>query len=159
MLKRLLALALLAGVVSLAALACGDDEVPPTPARLSPPFVPEAPVPPSDATLISPGCAEQPGGTEVTVVNRDVGGSGVVEFDPSELDFKLGAIVTFELVAETEYHTFTVDDLGIDCEVDGGTTPGATATFTHTFDRAGTFKLVCLVHELDGMVGTITVSQ
>ena len=80
-------------------------------------------------------------------------------FDPAEMNFTVGETVTFTLIAETEYHTFTVDDLGIDEEIDASEEPGASATFTYTFDTAGTFPLICLVHELDDMVGTITVSQ
>ena len=112
-----------------------------------------APTPPPRARQIG-----QPGpGTRITVINRDKGGSGAYEFDPSDLNFKLGETVTFTIVGETEYHTFTVDELGIDEDVDGSLKANASSTFTHTFDRAGTFKLVCLVHELEGMVGTITV--
>ena len=72
---------------------------------------------------------------------------------PSEITASVGETVTFTLTAETEFHTFTVDELGIDESIDGG----ESATYTHTFDKAGTFKLVCLVHETSGMVGTITV--
>jgi plastocyanin len=87
------------------------------------------------------------------VVNRDTGGSGKYEFSPSEMTFKVGETVSFRVSAETEFHTFNVDDLGIDQAIDGG----QSVEFTHTFDKAGTFKLVCLVHEASGMVGTITV--
>ena len=154
MLKLLI---LLIGVVILATVACGGGSDP-TPASPPPPPPPVAPPPPPPPPPVAAPVTQPIVGTEVTVINRDKGGSGVVEFDPSEFSFKVGETVTFTMVGETEYHTFTVDELDIDEEVDGGETPGATTNFTHTFDRAGTFKLVCLVHELDGMVGTITVS-
>ena len=62
--------------------------------------------------------------------------------------------MTFTLIAETEFHTFTVDDLDIDVSLD----PDSPQTFTHTFDTPGTFKLICIPHEIQGMVGSITVT-
>ena len=74
-------------------------------------------------------------------------------FDPSEFTFSVGDTITLQLTAEGEFHTFTVDDLGIDVSVE----PGQPAALTFTFDRAGTFDLICIPHEFQGMVGTITV--
>ena len=93
----------------------------------------------------------------MTVINHDLAGSGDYRFEPSELAFKVGETVTFTLIGETELHSFTVDELGIDIDVDASANPGATGTLTHTFDRAGTFRLVCIYHEGNGMVGTVTV--
>ena len=93
----------------------------------------------------------------MTVLNKDLAGSGVYAFEPSELAFEVGETVTFTLIGETELHSFTVDELGIDLDIDASADPGATGTLTHTFDRAGTFSLVCIYHEGNGMVGTITV--
>ena len=87
----------------------------------------------------------------VKVENRDIGGSGKYEFAPSELAFTLNECVTLELRAETEFHTFTVDDLGID----EGLEAGETVALEFTFDTAGTFDLICLAHP--GMTGTIVV--
>ena len=53
----------------------------------------------------------------VRVLNQDMGGSGSYTFVPNEFIFEKGQNVTFELVAETEYHTFTVDDLKIDEDI------------------------------------------
>ena len=93
----------------------------------------------------------QPGGTEVAVGLEDSGGN--YRFDPSELTFKAGETVNFTVTAETEFHTFTIDDLSID-EAAG---EGETVTFSFTFDSPGTYKLICVPHEANGMVGTITV--
>lgn len=98
--------------------------------------------------------APSSGGRVVRIENRDKGGSGVYQFVPSELNFKVGDTVTFEITAETEFHTFTVDDLGIDVSLDAG----ETVSHTYTFDKAGTFKLLCIPHETFGMTGTITVA-
>ena len=89
----------------------------------------------------------------VTVELRDVGGSDRYEFEPSELVFTVGDWIYFILTSETEFHTFTVDELGIDVGGDAG----ETETFTFTFDRPGTFRLVSIPQEALGMVGTITV--
>ena len=129
--------------LALVGLACGggDDEAAPT-AR------------PTTAGSATPPPPPASGGDVVSVVNQDQGGSGEYKFVPSDFTFSVGETVTFSMVGETEFHTFTVDDLGIDEAVDGG----ATVTFTVTFDKAGTFTLICLPHEALGMVGTVTVS-
>ena len=124
--------------LALVGLACGggDDEAAPT-AR------------PTTAGSATPPPPPASGGDVVSVVNQDQGGSGEYKFVPSDFTFSVGETVTFSMVGETEFHTFTVDDLGIDEAVDGG----ATVTFTVTFDKAGTFKLICIPHEAFGMTG------
>ena len=79
--------------------------------------------------------------------------SGSYAFDPSELVFSVGDTVTFSLTSEAEFHTFTVDELGIDEAV----IAHEEATLTFTFQKTGTFELICIPHETLGMVGTITV--
>jgi plastocyanin len=89
----------------------------------------------------------------VRVINKDVGGSGKYEFDPPNFTFKVGQEVTFALSAETEFHTFTVDELGISEEMDAG----ETKIVTFTFDKAGVYELICIPHESLGMIGQIVV--
>ena len=89
----------------------------------------------------------------VKVINKDVGGSGKYEFDPARLTFNVGQEVTFAVSSETEFHTFTVDELDLDVEMD----PGETKIFTFTFSEAGTYELICIPHETLGMVGEIVV--
>ena len=84
---------------------------------------------------------------------QDPAGSGRHAFDPAELKFSVGDTVTFELSAETELHTFTVDEL----EIDEAADDGETVSFTFTFDEAGEYGLICIPHESEGMVGKITV--
>ena len=107
--------------------------------------------PPTATPDVSTG--ENGGGTPVTVEMLDIGGSGEYKFVDSEFTFATGEKVTFTFTTETEYHSFTVDDLEIDFEVDAETTE----SFTFTFDTPGTFELICVPHEAQGMVGTITV--
>ena len=137
--------------VAVIAVACGgggggeSGGAPPT----------AAPAPTVAATAPAAGQpAPSLGGRVVRIENQDKGGSGVYQFVPSELDFKVGDTVTFEITAETEFHTFTVDDLGIDVSLEAG----ETVSHTYTFDKAGSFKLLCIPHETFGMTGTITVA-
>ena len=90
----------------------------------------------------------------VCVTLKDPGGPGSeYAFDTSELNFGVGETVTLVLTSETQFHTFTVEALGIDIDVDGGTSE----TLTFIFDQPGTFQLICVPHEALGMTGTITV--
>ena len=66
----------------------------------------------------------------------------------------MGETVTFQVSAETEFHTFEIDELGISKEMEAG----QTIEFEYTFDKAGTFELYCVPHEALGMTGTITVN-
>lgn len=145
-------------LVSIAALsvvlvACGGGAAEPAPQPTTPPAVaPAPPAPPVTAPApVEPASPPSSGGTVVSL--QDPGGSGEYIFDPAEFTFSVGETVTFELTSETEYHTFTVDDLGIDVEVERE----ETQTLTFTFEEAGEFALVCIPHEFLGMVGTITV--
>ena len=92
-------------------------------------------------------------GTPFEVNLEDPGGSGRYVFDPGGLTFNVGDVIAFSLTGETEFHTFTVDDLDIDQAVDAL----ETIRFSFTFDRSGTYDLICIPHEAQGMVGTITV--
>lgn len=128
----------LVGITVLVIAACGGGQAP-TPTVTPPP----TPAPP---------CAPAAPGT-VSVNLEDLGGSGAYTFDPSEFSFDVGDTVAFTLCAETEFHTFTVGDLEIDVDVDGG----KTERLIYTFDKAGTYDLICIPHQALGMVGTITV--
>ena len=133
------------GAAFIAALvACSSStETKPSPAA---PTSTPTPTSTAEAPTTPDGC-----GRIVEVVNHDIGGSGKYEFEPSELKFELGECVTLKLSAETEFHTFTVDDL----DIDEGLEEGKTLTLDFTFDKAGTFNLICLSHP--GMTGTIVV--
>ncbi len=106
--------------------------------------------------LVSPSQAAPPsGGQPFAVALKDAGGSGQYAFVPSNLSFKVSDSISFTLKSETEFHTFTSHDLGIDQAVDAG----QAVTFSFTFTKAGTYRFICIPHESLGMVGTITVSQ
>ena len=84
---------------------------------------------------------------------RDGGGRGPFAFDPSEFSFPVGESVDFQFMPGAAFHTFTVEELGIDVEVSGS----ETIRFDFTFDEPGTYKLICIPHQALGMIGTITV--
>ena len=153
-LPRLFPAVLVLVVLSAAiAAACGGGGEDPTPdsGRRSPSPPPAAPQATATPTAVSDGPDPAAGGKPITVVNEDVGGSGAYAFNPSSLSFSVGEAVTFTLTAETEFHTFTVEDLDIDQSLEAG----ETQKFNFTFDKAGTFSLICLAHPQ--MTGTITV--
>ena len=145
-------------VVAVALAACGGGaEAEPTPARASPPPPPPAAGAPSGEAAPSAQTAGESGqgeGTTVTVINGDPGGAtGAYNFVPSEQTFAVGETVTFVLKAESELHNFSIDDLGLDQDVN----PGEEESVSVTFDTAGTYRFYCLFHEANGMEGTITV--
>ena len=132
-------LVLLVSAVALMTGCSGGETEP------SSPDAPTSKVPAAAAPSIPEGA--------VKVINKDAGGSGKYEFDPARLTFNVGQEVTFAVSSETEYHTFTVDELDLDVEMD----PGETKIFTFTFSEAGTYELICIPHETLGMVGEIVV--
>ena len=77
-------------------------------------------------------------------------------FEPRNLLFEVGETVEFSLSSADSLHTLTVRDLGINWRVTREDEP---QTQSFTFDRPGTFKLICAIpgHEGSGMVGTIEV--
>jgi plastocyanin len=151
--KRTIPLMLLAGLLSLALAACGSGgEIATSTQPSSPSPVPRAPAEePADGEAAGGG--EQAKGTEVFVSLQDPGGSGSYVFDADEFMFSVGETITFVVESETEFHTFTVQDLDINVSAPGGATGEATVTL----DTAGTFELICVPHKALGMVGTITV--
>ena len=150
---RLAATGLIAATAVLALVACGGaSAATPTPQPDSPPSPPRAPtVLPVSSGGSSGGAAVE--GTEFAVVLQDPGGGADYSFSPAEMSFKTGDSITFVLTSQSEFHTFTVDDLEIDVSVD----LEETVRYTVTFDSPGTFSLICIPHEQQGMVGTITV--
>ena len=101
----------------------------------------------------APPISAEGGVRVVEVTNHDLAGSGAYRFDPKDFVFKIGETVTIRVTAESEFHTFNVDELGIALELN----PGQTVGKTFTFNRAGTFKLYCIPHQDKGMVGTFTI--
>jgi len=92
-------------------------------------------------------------GIEIEIGMQDPGGTGEYLYSPSSHKFKVGDEITFVLMSETEFHSFTIDDLDLDLSVEAG----ETIKHTITFDTVGTYTIICIPHETLGMVGEITV--
>ena len=157
MLKRLVLLVPILALLMLAIAACGSE--PPTMAvmvpaeRSSPPPPPPKPVDPATPTPEGGQAAASGEGTQITVDLLDNDGRGPYVYEPADFVFSVGETVTFTLTSEAVYHTFTIDGTSVDVDVD----VDEVVTVTYTFDEAGTFDLICIPHELNGMVGVITV--
>ena len=83
-------------------------------------------------------------------------GADPFRFVPGEITFKLGGMVNSTLILleeSEEAHTFTIRELGII----EGVKYGKPNTFTYTFDKPGTFRLVCETYRDTGMLGYLTV--
>ena len=145
---KLLATFVLTLSVAILAGACGggDDEEPtPRPSDTN------TPVP---ATATDTPTQPAGNGTSTGQVVNVTHNENPYVFKPDSYDFELGK--TYSLVFEPpgEFHTFNVDELGIEISI----FPGETVTQTITPSVAGSFKLYCIPHESLGMVGTVTVS-
>ena len=133
---------LLLAVGVIAACGGGTGDAPPTTPTI---VVPTPTVPPDEPS--------EPPPEVITITMQDPGAGHDYAFAPSALTFKVGQTVELAFVAESEFHTFTVEGLGIAVLVDGG----ITEHLTYTFEQEGTFGIICVPHESLGMVGTLTV--
>ena len=102
---------------------------------------------PSDAPAATQVVSEG----ETFVFLHDPSGSGSYIFDVADLTFSVGESVNFVLEAEGEFHTFTVEELGINVAV----TAGSKEELSFTFDEAGTYALICVSHKAMGTMGTM----
>ena len=161
LLKRLVLFVVLAGIVT-PVVACGDnvppkgdhDAVKPAPVSDSQQPVTAPPV----AAPATVSVAATQSGSSVVSADRVVSvglqdESSIYVFNPAQLSFAKGETVSIELTSQNEFHSFTVDSLGLDVEVEAG----ESTSVTYTFDTVGTYDLICIPHESLGMVGTITV--
>ena len=160
--KRYIGVLILGIILVISLVACGSseesnstkDNSPAAPAQAPKSVIEKAPGGKVDTKEDSSSTTSSDGDvTKVKVVNRDPAGTGKYEFSRTDFQFKVGETVEFTISAETEFHTFNVDELGIDKSLSGG----ETITFTHTFNKAGEFKLYCVPHEANGMIGKIVV--
>ena len=94
-----------------------------------------------------------PSARTVSVNMADCAGADGCAFSPSNFEFRTGETVRFRLVAESEFHTFTITELGIDEAVNAR----ETRYLDVTFDRPGEYALICVPHESLGMTGAIAV--
>lgn len=75
-------------------------------------------------------------------------------FNPEVITIPNGTVTTLILKNKgTKEHTFTVEKLGIDVEVQ----PGKEKTITVQPKQPGTYELTCRYHFQEGMVGKVMV--
>ncbi|MGX6446359.1 cupredoxin domain-containing protein [Neobacillus sp. K501] len=75
-------------------------------------------------------------------------------FNPKVITLANGKTTTLTLKNKgVKEHTFTVEKLGIDAEVQ----PGKEKTITVTPKNPGTYELICKYHYKEGMVGRVIV--
>ncbi len=75
-------------------------------------------------------------------------------FNPSTITIPSGKTTTLILKNKgKKEHTFTVEKLGIDAEVQ----PGKEKTITLNPKNSGTYELICRYHVKEGMVGKVIV--
>src|SRR4051812_34229469 len=73
-------------------------------------------------------------------------------FNPKDITISNGKTTTLILKNKGQKeHTFTVEKLGIDVEVQ----PGKEKTITVKPNKPGTYKLICRYHINEGMVGKV----
>lgn len=76
-------------------------------------------------------------------------------FNPKVITIPNGRTTTLILKNEgKKEHTFTVEKLGIDAEVQ----PGKEKTITVKPEKPGTYELICRYHFQEGMVGKVIVN-
>jgi plastocyanin len=75
-------------------------------------------------------------------------------FNPKDITIPIGKTTTLILKNKgRKEHTFTVEKLGIDAEVQ----PGKEKTITVNPKNSGTYELICRYHFQEGMVGKVIV--
>jgi plastocyanin len=75
-------------------------------------------------------------------------------FNPKVITIPNGTTTTLILKNKgVKEHTFTVEKLGIDAEVQ----PGKEKTITVKANQPGTYELICRYHYREGMVGSVIV--
>ena len=149
--------AILGALGVLLVVACGGEEPAPEPSPTIAPTATLAPAPtiaPTATLAPAPTIAPAPTPPPAVVVAlNDSRGRGPFAFEPAELTFDAGELVSLTLISESQFHTFTVEELGVDVSVNGG----ETVSVSFTFDERGTYELICIPHQALGMKGTITV--
>ena len=161
MLKKLLATVAILSTFAVV-IACGENTPPKgshepvkpaaVPAAQQPSAAPPSAAPVTSSSTSSASSASSVAADlELAVTLKDENGD--YAYDPEEITIGTGQTVKFALTSQGEFHTFTVDDLDIDMEVEAGDTE----SLTFTFDEPGTYDLICIPHESLGMVGKMIV--
>lgn len=131
---------------------------------------------PGDGSTPTATAASSPTGTADWVETTGVDMTDDLTFEPERIRVATGATVTWENVGSIG-HTVTAYEDRIPegasyfasggygsqsaadsaYSEDGGGNVPAGETYSHTFETAGSYEYYCIPHELNGMVGSISV--
>ena len=136
----------LLAAMTLGVVACGGDDDAAYPTATPTTTAGTTPNPTPTNTSTSGAVGEV-----ITVVHNE----NPYSFKPDKFTFEVGKTYIIKTSPVTEFHTYNVDELGIAIEVFAGDV--VDLSFTPTADQVGTFKLYCIPHEGNGMVGEVTV--
>ena len=145
--RRLLLPAGLSIILAIVISGCGGGDAPtatPVPPTATP--IPAPTVATSSSAETTPS-----GSSEVVSINLT---ENPYTYVPDGFNFGVGTTYTLSFAPPSEFHTFTVTDLGIDIFINAN----EAVTSDITPSTAGTFDLLCVPHEALGMVGTVTVA-
>jgi len=142
--KGLLLIGALALALSLGLVACGGSSTSnPTPTK--------TPVATSSGNTTPTSTGGACSGTPVKITQHE---GNSYFFDPKTYDFQNGKTYCLDFAVTKEFHTWTVEALGIDIFINADEHVKKDITPT----KVGTFPLKCIPHEALGMTGTVTVS-
>lgn len=99
------------------------------------------------------GVIDRTGRRTVTVDVGAPGNGGAFAFDPPAVRVSRGTTVTWEWTGDGGSH----DVVAVDGSFESPLHSAAGATFTHTFDDAGTYRYYCTPHRPLGMKGAVVV--
>ena len=140
--RCLLLMAVVPALMLTIACSSGGDTVPiPTP-TIAPP--------PTTVTALSP--SPSPANGESILIEVQANSNPYI-FSPATLELEAGVPYRFLITGDAEFHTFTANDLGINVNLLANTSE----TIEFVANQPGTYHLICIPHELQGMTGTIKV--
>ena len=137
----------LLAVLTLGIAACGGGVEDPTP-------TPTATIAPTPTQSTDGGDMTDGGAATGAVVNI-INSEKPYLFNPDSFDFQVGTTYVLTFAPVAEFHTFTVEELGLNINIFPG--DPLKVEFTPTADQVGTFNLFCVPHQAVGMVGEVTV--
>lgn len=135
-------------VLMIAAIGCGGGET-----------APAATPKPAPTVAAATQEVSSSGETDFTVALLGTGGAGYA-FDPETLTLQSGQSYSIELTGATsdEFHTWTLVDADGSYIQNVQVMAGESQTVELTAPAPGTYRLICLPHQLMGMEGEVVVN-
>ena len=91
----------------------------------------------------------------ITIEMQDVPGYAYL---PADIEMNAGETYNIRLVGSDEFHTWSVADGNGGWIANISLNPNAEQTVSFTAPAAGTYEIICLPHQANDMVGTLTVN-